>query len=103
MPKKLRRGIRPRSYRVGLVCRFAHELEERFVVEWLGEATKSAGFQSGRRTDGSSRPLMKMMRVSGESFRSTACTSSPFMSGIQMSRITNRHDACPILERKSAG
>src|SRR5436190_19073744 len=55
------------------------------------------------RTDGSSRPLMKIIRVSGESRRRQACTSRPFMSGIHTSRTATRHVACSSLERKAAG
>src|SRR4029450_3228206 len=34
------------------------------------------------RTNGSSRPVMKMIRVAGEFSMTQACTSKPFMTGI---------------------
>ena len=55
------------------------------------------------RTDGSSRPVMKIIRVLGESRRRQACTSRPFMSGIHTSRTATRHSRCSSSERKSAG
>src|SRR5204863_10095244 len=53
--------------------------------------------------DGSSRPVMKIIRVFGESRRRQACTSKPLMSGIHTSRIATRHSCCSSCERKSAG
>src|SRR6266436_4201468 len=55
------------------------------------------------RTDGSSRPVMKIIRVSGESRRRLACTSKPFITGIHTSRTATRHRACSSLARKATG
>src|SRR4030095_2329704 len=55
------------------------------------------------RTNGSSRPVMKMIRVAGEFSRRQACTSKQFMTGIHTSETTTRQIACSSLERKATG
>src|SRR6478672_2156989 len=73
--------------------RLAHELQQGLVIERFRQKTECPASNAACRTDKSSRPVIKMIRVAGEFFRSVACTSRPFMSGIQTSRIATPQDA----------
>ena len=69
----------------------------------LARKPKAPASSAVWRTDGSSRPLMKIIRVFGETSPRKACTSNPFMSGIHTSRTATRHFAWRSLARKAPG